>query len=263
MSYILDALRKAERDRARGRVPTLATADVLVTQERRLWPWLGGGAAALLAGLTVWYALSPPPEPPGPPPAPPARPAPEVRPAPPPSPRPGKAATPASPPSRRLPAPPATAQAPPPAAAAPLAPQLVGPVEDLSPARAGKQAPPPAPAPAEAKREADPPPAPAPAPPVRPPDAVAALPPAATAAPPAAPPAGQVREAMEKLHLNILVYSDIPAERMVSIEGRQYVEGQQVQGKYLVESITPDGAVLSAGGERVLLQPRPAPFRRP
>ncbi|MFB3816396.1 MAG: general secretion pathway protein GspB [Candidatus Methylomirabilales bacterium] len=211
MSYILDALRKAERERARGRVPTLATVEVYAGEERRLWPWLGGGVAALLVGLSVWYALSPPPAPPGPPPA-------------------------------------------------PVAPQLVGPVEDLSPARAPEARPPAAPAPMPAEREAAPAPV---APAVRPPDAVAALPPAPPA-PPAAVPAGrEAREAMEKLHLNILVYSDIPAERMISIEGRQYGEGQQVHGKYLVESITPDGAVLSAGGERVLLQPRPIPFRRP
>lgn len=248
MSYILDALRKAERERVRGRVPTLATVDVLPVEERRLWPWLGGGAAALLVGLSVWYALSPPPEPPGPPPAPPARPAPDVRPAPPAARTPVKPAPPASPPSRRLPAQAAAPDAAPPASPAPLAPQLVGPVEDLAPARAREQAKLPAPPPAEAEREAPPPTAAAPAPP-----------PAA----PGVPRTRQVREAMEKLHLNVLVYSESQADRMVSIEGRQYVEGQHVQGKYLLESITPEGAILSAEGERVLLHAGPTPVRRP
>jgi len=66
---------------------------------------------------------------------------------------------------------------------------------------------------------------------------------------------------MGKLRINILVYSDNKAERMVYIDGRQYVEGQQVEGKYLLERVTPEGAILSAQGERVLLQPGPNPFR--
>jgi hypothetical protein len=63
--------------------------------------------------------------------------------------------------------------------------------------------------------------------------------------------------------LNVLVYSEARTDRMVYIDGRQYTEGEKVQGRYLVERITPDGAVLSANGERVVLRAKPSPFSRP
>jgi hypothetical protein len=42
---------------------------------------------------------------------------------------------------------------------------------------------------------------------------------------------------------------------MVVISGRRYVKGQLVDGRYLLEDITPEGAVLSYRGERTLLRP--------
>jgi hypothetical protein len=63
--------------------------------------------------------------------------------------------------------------------------------------------------------------------------------------------------------LNVLVYSESRTDRMVYIDGRQYTEGQRIQGRFLVESITQDGAVLSADGERVTLRAKPNPFGRP
>ncbi len=63
MSYILDALRRADSERERGAIPDIhAQAVPLLTDEepapRRLSPWVWGGAAAaviaLLAGALVW-----------------------------------------------------------------------------------------------------------------------------------------------------------------------------------------------------------------
>lgn len=60
MSYILDALRKADRERKLGKTPrpeevagTEAPADA-----RRLWPWLLCANAVLLLGLLLWLLLS-------------------------------------------------------------------------------------------------------------------------------------------------------------------------------------------------------------
>lgn len=77
---------------------------------------------------------------------------------------------------------------------------------------------------------------------------------------PAARPAGGVaaaaalEESLAKMRLEVLVYSEQPAERLVFINGRKYVEGQSVDGKLLVESITREGAILSYEGQRLLLR---------
>jgi hypothetical protein len=42
---------------------------------------------------------------------------------------------------------------------------------------------------------------------------------------------------------------------MVVIDGRRYVEGDQIEGRYLLESITSEGVVLSHGGARAVLRP--------
>jgi general secretion pathway protein B len=93
-----------------------------------------------------------------------------------------------------------------------------------------------------------------------PPPATASSKPAAieqTPAPPAslAKPAS-FSEAMAMMNLSLLLYSDVPAERIVFINGRKYVEGDHIDGKYLLESITLEGAVLSYQGERAILRPR-------
>ncbi len=61
---------------------------------------------------------------------------------------------------------------------------------------------------------------------------------------------------MAKMTLNILVYDDSEAARRVVINGRKYVKGDYVDGHYLVEDITLEGAVLSFDGQRALLRPR-------
>ncbi len=64
-----------------------------------------------------------------------------------------------------------------------------------------------------------------------------------------------LREAMAKMTMTIHLFSDAKAERLVFINGKKYVEGNYVEGNYLLESITPEGAVLSYAGERAVLRP--------
>jgi hypothetical protein len=61
--------------------------------------------------------------------------------------------------------------------------------------------------------------------------------------------------AIPKMTLNVFVYAAAEADRMVMINGQRYVKGQQVDGHYLVEDITPEGVLLSFEGERALLRP--------
>lgn len=113
---------------------------------------------------------------------------------------------------------------------------------------------PPAPAPAAAGR-------PAPA------DVVSAAPPAsappsdAAAPTPQAVPASLPRAAdliaegvaLPALKLELHVYSDVPSERFVFINGTRYQEGQAVDDGPVVKSITPDGAVLAEQGSEFFL----------
>lgn len=64
-----------------------------------------------------------------------------------------------------------------------------------------------------------------------------------------------LREAMNEMTMSILFYSKNKAERLVFINGRKYVEGDTIDGRYLLESITPEGAVLSFEGEKAILRP--------
>ncbi|HWT81574.1 MAG TPA: general secretion pathway protein GspB [Candidatus Methylomirabilis sp.] len=57
------------------------------------------------------------------------------------------------------------------------------------------------------------------------------------------------------MRLDVFVYTGVKADRMVVINGRRYAEGQYVDGVYLLEEITSEGAVLSYQGERALLRP--------
>jgi general secretion pathway protein B len=64
-----------------------------------------------------------------------------------------------------------------------------------------------------------------------------------------------LREAMSRMKITILMYDENKSERMVFINDRKYVEGDYVDGRYLVENITTEGVVLSYQGERALLRP--------
>jgi len=77
-------------------------------------------------------------------------------------------------------------------------------------------------------------------------------------APPAPPlPAkpSTLQGAMAKMRLDVFVYTGVRADRMVVINGRRYAEGEYVDGVYLLEEITSEGAVLSYQGERAVLRP--------
>jgi general secretion pathway protein B len=290
VSYILDALRKAERDRQVSRVPTLATAHGGADFLRRPhWAWAVAAGAVALSALVMF---SPPWAPPRPDPARETPPSPAVA-ADPPAAR--ASVDPAPPLPALAPAPEVPAAAPrlesgpvverPPGAPVPARPRVsppaksaraAGPDDDLRPARAPKEVPP-APEPRPAAEAAAPPTRPAvvdraPVAEVRP-GAEPVVPPAAASAPaPAAglpPAAGAARAAqpapqpLPRLSLDVLVYSEVPAERLVFINGRKYVEGQTVDGETVVEQITPDGVVLDHQGRRIMLRPKLNPYARP
>ncbi len=84
---------------------------------------------------------------------------------------------------------------------------------------------------------------------------VPSLNPAGTAAPEDSPPPGiTLREAIAQMKISILVYDETKSERMVFINNRKYQEGDYIDGRYLVENITLEGAVLSYKEERALLR---------
>jgi len=264
MSYILDALKKNERERGVARVPTLATVHEF-GEERRGRAWIIGGALLLSAAVAAWFFLpssrtvSKPEEP--------ARAGVDSGP---------MAALPDEAPVKTEapvnPAPPAAVV---PQEIAPRAPVEVPLFETArtTPSAAARRLPESAPAAipsgdiaaispeasraaiasflsvkaqmaAEALRDAgedaaeddvpvndaDPGPIIAPAKPL------------------------SLREAIQAMKISILVYDEDRAERLVFINGRKYAEGDHVEGAYLLESITPDGAVLSQEGERILLR---------
>lgn len=84
-----------------------------------------------------------------------------------------------------------------------------------------------------------------------------------SAKPPASPPVQtseekieSLKEALKSMTLSILLYDENKADRMVFINGRKYVEGDYVEDMYLLESITLDGAYMVYRGERALLRPK-------
>jgi general secretion pathway protein B len=56
------------------------------------------------------------------------------------------------------------------------------------------------------------------------------------------------------LHLDVHVYSDNPAERFVLINMRKYREGGELQEGPVVSEITPDSVILSFHGQRFRMQ---------
>ena len=286
MSYILDALRKAQRDHQVSRVPTLATAHGGADLRRASWVWpVAGGVLALGALVTfafLWVAVRPGRQDPvaevKPPvtsgavasrsdpraPAPPLAPGPERTP----SAAPDVTGPPAQGPTNAqtsaarvaLPAP---AKSPPPAARVAHdvrsgTGRAGGSAPSESKPKTAAVAPPTSSLPVDRDTTREPEPArEALAPP-----AVAAVPPSdgggARAAPTPAP-----AQALPRLTLDVLVYSDVPAERLVFINGRKYVEGQAVDGETVVEQITSDGATLRYQGKPVVLRPKLNPYARP
>ncbi|NML14783.1 general secretion pathway protein GspB [Azohydromonas caseinilytica] len=256
MSYILQALQRAEAERARGATPGLNTPTLPgaapVPRARRTLPW--AVAAGTLAGSAVlaWFLWPVAPAAQGPavalntPPQATTR-ASEAR-----TPAAAAPAVPAAPAAALTPAVPAV-----PIVAAPPAP-APAPQPEAAPAPRRAEAPPAVSsalprAPAAAPSPAAPPPATAarPAPP-------AALdkpvPPATTAAAtpaPAVPPVvtlaelpAPVRQALPPLNLGGGIYSPEPANRLLIVNGQVLRERAQIGPELVLESIGPKAAVF-------------------
>jgi len=208
MSYILDALRRADAERERGHVPGLhsqpvppASADA--PPARTLAPLVaaGIGAAVLLLGAAGWWVLGR--DVPAPPVA--AR-------VPAPAPAPVVAAAP-SPAPAPAPVPPAPLAAPPALPAAPPPPVLARPAPP-------PEAPPPRPAPA-----------PAPAAPDSRVVGYEQLP-------------DDVRRQLPPLAIGGAIYSDSPASRLLIVGGQLLHEGDSAAAGVVLEQIKPRSAVL-------------------
>ncbi len=236
MSYILEALKRSERERGRGAVSPLTTdlrvPDAAGPAGRARRPWALGALAALAGVLVLagaWWltsgrrALEP---------ARVAGPVTRNPPAPVPAPA-GPAHAPAAPAV-------ALAQQPAPVPRAPAA-------STSAPEPATPVAPSPAPAPALSAPAT----AAAPPPPARP-----------GAAPTRAPIprlddlSAAFRAQLPKFDIEVYVYSPQPALRWVLIDMHKYREGQALPGGGTLDRITADGLVVDFAGRRFLV-PRP------
>jgi general secretion pathway protein B len=267
MSYILDALKRAEQQRggaarAGVRVPRNLPLEAAA---RGPWPWIAAtaaGVAAIVGIVTLWPATAPLPT------------TTTTAPLPSSAPPPGDAATSgnrpaaAPAPSRPSGASPSRVVAPPPergvqpatraAESRPVAPPATrapspAPTERGTTARVPRPRPvdhdtdevAPSPAPPELERaETRPAPQRRPAPEGRP-------------APEPVPAAGGEAKALAaKISLQVLSWAPEPRDRFVFLNGRRYAEGQLIDDKLRVERIMEDGVVLSYRGEQVTLKGR-------
>jgi general secretion pathway protein B len=240
LSYILDALKKADAERERSAVPGLHAhpQDEMPDAPRGVgglpWPALAIGSIVLLGGALAWMlwsehgARTPPLSGDGDA---------AVATAAPPTPAaaPQQAAMPAP-----APAPPAAAPLPvsPPVAAAPVA---------AAPAP-GSVTPPP-PIPAATERVTPPPPTQ-----LAPPRAAKLDAPAEPRVPTLKELPAEVRSALPPLNVSGAVYSPTPSARMLFINGQVLREGQAVADGVLVERIGASSSVLSARGQRFELK---------
>lgn len=221
MSYILDALRRADAERERGGVPGLHTQAMpeLGDDERRArprglqpWHWVVMGLAGGLAVALAWQWS-------------------------------GSSETAPAAPAPAQPPPVARATEPPPASPLPTSPAPVSPVA-VAPAAAPAMAPP-AVAPAIAPMRAAPPAA----------SAVAAAPAAPAAAEPqriaslAALPA-ELRAGMPALAFGGSIYSNTPANRLLIVNGQLLHEGESLGPGITLEQIKPKAAVINIRGQR-------------
>ena len=240
MSYILEALRRAEadRERERGQVPGLHAQPLPIgglssaAGGRRWLPWAGGGLL-LLAGVGVGTWLAGGGSHDAAPPLPPPAPAPVVAALPP-----AEAAVPAPVSALPQPVPPAGGdpmRSPPVGAASPYLPPMPPP---------GTVTAPPAPRPAVPSA------APATASPARP-----AAPPAGAGASEAPVPRVSelpdgVRRELPALSIGGSVYSDDPASRLVIVNGEVQHEGAKLTKDLVLEQIRPRELLLRFKGQR-------------
>lgn len=219
MSYILDALRRADAERERGAVPGLHSQPVPVAEtaaprtHARTWPWVAAGVAALLlVGAFAWTLVR--------------REAAEAVAVAPPAPAPAPSARAARSPDAPAPmpaAPPAAETVPPPATAARAAAE-----EPIVAIAAPRLAPAAEPAPASA---------------------------AASAAAPAAPtPWGRVPEDLRRqfppLVFGGAIWSAQAANRMLVVGGQLMHEGDTLAPGVVLEQIGPKSAIVRWRGQR-------------
>lgn len=249
MSLILEALRRSEAERQRGRAPGLFVEQQGLRRERRVMPawafWAAG--AVLVAVLLAWAWRETMRDEPGrgmvPTAATPAEPAPvgSAEPAPAASSEAVPDATAST--ASSLPAPgfpptpdPALVAEPAPAAE----PEPVATVDTADAEATTAIATPTGPLPTAAP---EPLPAPPPAPAASAEEVLPRL---------ADIPAGE-RGGLPPLKLSMHVYSDDPVRRFVIVDGQRLTEGAAPAPGVVVEAIRRDGAVLSLNGRRVLL----------
>jgi hypothetical protein len=73
-------------------------------------------------------------------------------------------------------------------------------------------------------------------------------------APPAVAPVDPTTPAVAGLRLEALIYSEVPAKRMIFVNGRKYVEGDTIEDRLHIEEIQEDGVALSEQGRRFTLR---------
>ncbi|MBF5002807.1 general secretion pathway protein GspB [Diaphorobacter caeni] len=254
MSYILDALRRAQAERGRGNVPGLHTQSVSVPSAKEApvrsggnrGAWLIAGVAGAAALVLAWLQFSPKgpthqpvvvAQAPVPAPAPAPLAAPEPAPTPAPAPKPAviKNDAPAPVEIDVTPPPPPP---PPPAAPKPVAQPAAAQApaqtkrEREEAARAARLA--------AAPADAVPAPAPAPAPAAAPVYNVANLPPA-------------VREQLPNLQLAGITYSSNPKYRMVIVNGQVLHEGESAGPGLVLERIENARTIWAFRGYRYAL----------
>lgn len=78
--------------------------------------------------------------------------------------------------------------------------------------------------------------------------------PAPTITPPGASVGPATPPERARFRLEALIYSDLPAQRLVFINGRRYAEGDLIDGRIRVEEILEDGVELSGEGRRFTLR---------
>ncbi len=245
MSYILDALKKAERRRQAGAVPGLATVHASAPTGRRRVGRLVLAAALLAnAGLAVMLLRQAPSEsPPAPSALEPDGAAPAGA-----GERAGEPPTPHAPPSAVEPARDRVASSDA-GSAAPAVGDRAAPPAPMAPDRTVLSPTPPAPE-KPVPREVEPAPLADARTSRRPPDTA----PASVASPARPEIPASFRQAVSGMRLEVLVYSDDPAGRQVFINGRKYVKGDRIDDTILVEDIVGEGVVLSWEGHRHFLR---------
>jgi general secretion pathway protein B len=230
MSYILDALRRADSERERGTIPSLHTkAEALIDAEddegfgSRPHPllWAVIGLSVVLAGVLAWQFMGNSPAEPAPMPAFNQTPAPVV-----PAPTPAPAPVPASVPPPMATIAPPTPQPEPPVAMAPARPVPQAPVQAAprkQPARVTAKASAPVPASTAA--------------PERPVQTLNELP-------------ENIRRELPQIAVGGAMYSENAANRMLIINGQVFHEGDKVAGELVLEQIKLKTAVLAYKGYR-------------